>query len=69
VHKQKHQRGRSVKYEEVYVYVCLHESDEARTSLTLNLRTYNAVRSRQSLEFTPDDRYFGERAAVTPMAV
>ena len=53
--------------EEVYVYAYTNGA-EARTSLTHYFRTYNAVRSHQSLEYrTPDEVYFGERAVATPM--
>jgi putative transposase len=59
---------RSVKYEEVYLRAYTNGSD-ARTSLTRYFRIYNAVRSHQSLEYrTPDEVYFGELAAATPVA-
>jgi len=59
---------RSVKYEEVYLRAYTNGT-EARASLTRYFRTYNAVRSHQSLEYrTPDEVYFGELAAATPVA-
>jgi hypothetical protein len=59
---------RRVKYEEVYLRACTNGT-EARTSLTRYFRTYTTVRSHQSLEYrTPDEVYFGELAAATPVA-
>jgi putative transposase len=59
---------RSVKYEEVYLHAYTNGT-EARTSLSRYFGTYNAVRSHQALEYrTPDEVYFGELAAATPMA-
>jgi putative transposase len=59
---------RSVKCEEVYLRAYTNGND-ARTSLTRYFRIYNAVRSHQSLEYrTPDEMYFGELAAATPVA-
>jgi putative transposase len=59
---------RSVKYEEVYLHAYTNGT-EARTSLTRYFHTYNAVRSHQALEYcTPDEVYFGELAAATPVA-
>jgi putative transposase len=59
---------RSVKYEEVYLRAYANGT-EARTSLTRYFRTYNTVRSHQSLQYrTPDEVYFGELAAATSLA-
>jgi putative transposase len=62
------QLWRSVKYEEVYLRAYANAT-EARTSLTRYFRTYNSVRSHQSLEYrTPDEVYFGKLTAATPVA-
>jgi putative transposase len=59
---------RSVKYEEIYLHAYTNGS-EARTALTRRFRFYNAVRSHQSHDYrTPDEVYFGELAAATPVA-
>ncbi len=59
---------RSVKYEEVYLHAYANGT-EARTALSRYFRLYNAVRTHQSLEYrTPDEVYFGEPAASTPIA-
>ena len=59
---------RSVKYEEVYLQAYANGT-EARESLTRYFAFYNAVRIHQILEYrTPDEAYFGELAASTPMA-
>jgi len=59
---------RSVKYEEVYLHAYANGT-EARTALSRYFRLYNAVRTHQSLEYrTPDEVYFGEPAAATPIA-
>ena len=42
---------------------------EARESLTRYFAFYNTVRVHQNLAYgTPDEAYFGELAASTPMA-
>jgi putative transposase len=59
---------RSVKYEEVYLNAYANGT-EARTALSRYFRLYNAVRTHQSLDYrTPDEVYFGEQAASTPIA-
>jgi len=59
---------RSVKYEEVYLHA-YSNGTEARSSLARYFRLYNAVRTHQSLDYrTPDEVYFGELAASTPIA-
>jgi putative transposase len=59
---------RSVKYEEIYLHAYA-TGTEARTALTRYFRFYNAVRSHQSHDYqTPDEMYFGELAASTPLA-
>jgi putative transposase len=59
---------RSVKYEEVYLHAYANGT-EARTALARYFRLYNAVRTHQSLEYrTPDEVYFAEPAASTPIA-
>ena len=51
------------------VRVRLHEWGRSPHVADTLVRTYNGVRSRQSLEYRmPDEVYFSERAAVTPMA-
>ena len=58
---------RSVKYEEIYLHAYTNGT-EARTALTRYFRFYNAVRSHQSHDYqTPDEMYFGELAASTPL--
>ena len=55
-------------YEEVYLHAYANGT-EARTALSRYFRLYNAVRTHQSLEYrTPDEVYFGEPAAATPIA-
>src|SRR6267154_1020489 len=59
---------RSVKYEEVYLRAYAN-GHEAQHSLSKYFLLYNAVRTHQSLEYrTPDEVYFGEPAASTPIA-
>ena len=59
---------RSVKYEEVYLRAYT-SGTEARESLTRYFAFYNTVRVHQNLAYgTPDEAYFGELAASTPMA-
>jgi len=59
---------RSVKYEEVYLHAYANGT-EARESLARYFAFYNRVRLHQTLEYgTPDETYFGELAASTPMA-
>jgi putative transposase len=51
----------------VYLRDCVNGTD-ARSSLSRYFRTYNALRSHQSLDYrTPDEVYFGELSAVTPI--
>ena len=58
---------RSVKYEEVYLHAYTNGT-EARAGLTRYFSFYNARRSHQSLDYqTPDELYFGELAAATPL--
>jgi len=59
---------RSVKYEEVYLHAYANGT-EARVGLTRYFSFYNARRSHQSLDYrTPDEVYFGELLAATPVA-
>jgi len=59
---------RSVKYEEVYLRAYANGT-EARASLKIYLRFYNERRLHENLNYaTPDEVYFGQLAAATPVA-
>jgi putative transposase len=59
---------RSVKYEDVYLHA-YSSGSEARRSLTRYFAFYNGRRVHESLGYaTPDEVYFGARAASTPAA-
>ena len=59
---------RSAKYEEVYLRAYANGT-EARESLKIYFRFYNARRLHENLNYsTPDEVYYGQLAASTPAA-